>query len=83
MRRPCSRLCTVLLAALAGGALAGCYQHVVRAKGLGAEGVDVYEPNLSEKKGPVEQIESAVWGDAEKHGKGKVIDRSPPSKRGG
>ena len=35
----------ILLAALAG---AGCYERVVDAKGYGASGTDIHEPNLKE-----------------------------------
>jgi len=35
------------LLCLLGGA-GGCYRHVVSAKGIGTERVDIYEPNLKE-----------------------------------
>jgi hypothetical protein len=56
----------VLLGAIACGALAGCYQHVIRAEGPGQEAVDIYKPNASAKPGPLEQLESAVWNDKPK-----------------
>lgn len=35
-----------LLCLLAGAG--GCYSHIVSAKGIGTEAVDIYEPNLKE-----------------------------------
>jgi hypothetical protein len=58
--------CGAVLLGLAGVSLAGCYHHVIRAEGLGQEDVEIYEPNVSAKPGPLEQFESAVWNDEPK-----------------
>lgn len=46
------RFC-ILLIGLAAPALPGCYEHVVGAKGMGAQGVSIAEPNAP--KGSVTQ----------------------------
>ncbi|MHC4317359.1 MAG: hypothetical protein ACYTGE_16670 [Planctomycetota bacterium] len=43
----------------------GCYKHVVREKGYGARSEEVWEPNVSDEPGLIEQTESFIWGDAE------------------
>jgi hypothetical protein len=47
------------------GFLGACYEHVVRAKGMGTERIEVYEPNLKEEdeRIPVmDDAEDAVFG---------------------
>ena len=82
MRRFPAEIGAALLAALACGALAGCYRHIVGVEGYGGQNVDFYEPNLKEKKGPLEQLDSTVWGDDQNQGKAKIVRGSPSTKKG-
>ena len=55
----CGAVAMLLLACLS----AGCYERVVRARGPGASRVDVYEPNLEDKRIPiVDDAEDAIFG---------------------
>jgi hypothetical protein len=51
-----------LLCLLAGAG--GCYHHIVSAKGIGTETVDIYEPNLKEdERVPIaDDLADAVFG---------------------
>jgi hypothetical protein len=44
------RSAVLMLVAISGVALSGCYERVVRAEGLGAQGVAVQKPYRSETK---------------------------------
>jgi hypothetical protein len=43
----------------------GCYKHVVRERGYGAQSEEIYEPNVSDEPGWIEQTEDFMWGDSE------------------
>jgi hypothetical protein len=43
----------------------GCYKRVIRERGYGAQSEEIWEPNVSDEPGLIEQTESFIWGDAE------------------
>jgi hypothetical protein len=54
-----------MMATLLLASLGGCYEHVVRTKGIGTRRVDVYEPNLRDEpeRIPVaDDVEDAKFG---------------------
>ena len=58
--------------------LVGCYQHVIRTEGPSARRVDEYEPNYDpDKRGPLQQIDDALFGRPEPQSPRKRIDRTP------
>ncbi len=59
MRKRLPRLVTVLVLAGLGAAATGCYEHVIRAEGIGADRVDTYEPN---SKGEPDVLDDIMWG---------------------
>ncbi len=50
----------VMLLAVALGAISGCYEHVVRTKGMGTRTQDIYEGNLPDEP---QAFDKAIWGD--------------------
>ena len=59
-RSACFRWVGLLCAA---ALLAGCYQHVISARGPGADAVDTHEPNLKSERIPVvDDLEDAMFG---------------------
>ncbi len=61
MRTRAPRMVTViLLLAGFGVSSAGCYERVVRVKGLGSNTIDTYEPNTADQPDLLDDI---IWGD--------------------
>jgi hypothetical protein len=63
MRRFAPKPALPILIAAACSAQIGCYKHVVRERGYGARSEEVYEPNVSDDPGWIEQTEDFIWGD--------------------
>ncbi len=59
MRNRLPRLVAVLVLAGFGAAATGCYEHVIRAEGIGANRVDTYEPNSKDEPDLLDDI---IWG---------------------
>ena len=59
MRHRLPRLVTLLVLAGFAAAATGCYEHVIRAEGIGADRIDTYEPN---SKGEPDVLDNIIWG---------------------
>lgn len=69
------RAAGLLVLAAAVGVLAGCYERVIRAKGIGAEGMNVQKPYASSTA-----VENALMGSPQDPGSTRRI-KSPLEKQ--